>query len=147
MVRCKSEQAGLSRNDAIKLGSARAPACSVSRPRGTHQGLRWPNHLVCRKMQDRQAGAPAETREGACAPQIEANRSGLAPSAQEITAVPLERDGFFESAMRRQVFADHRGGVHEPGRISIPLISGFSTFGVNVTFNLPSVTSTGTVSM
>jgi hypothetical protein len=36
--------------------------------------------------------------------------------------------------------------VQERGRISIPLILGFSTLGVNVIFNLPSVTSTSTLS-
>jgi hypothetical protein len=36
--------------------------------------------------------------------------------------------------------------VQERGRISIPQILGFSTLGVNVMFNLPSVTSTLTLS-
>ena len=51
-----------------------------------------------------------------------------------------------ESAAVQQANKQWPPPVQARGRISIPLILGFSTLGVNVIFNLPSVTSTSTLS-
>src|SRR4051812_29268856 len=61
----------------LKWG-AHAHARAVLRGLAEHTGLLlWPNRLVSRKSRNRRAGAPVGTREGACAPQKEVNRSGL----------------------------------------------------------------------
>src|SRR6267142_2817438 len=61
-------EVGLSRNDEIGWGAHATPR-AVLRALAEHIGvLLWPKRLVSRMIGNQQAGAPVETREGACAP-------------------------------------------------------------------------------
>jgi hypothetical protein len=61
----------------LDLGSARAPR-AVLRALAEHiGGIALAEPFANRKIGNQRAGAPIGTREGACAPRIELNRSGL----------------------------------------------------------------------